>query len=277
MKEPIHILVTLDGEYVPHVRTMLYSLHANNVQERFVVHLLHRSIPEADLERLAEHLRLCSCELRPTMVDPSLFADAPQTPRYPQEMYYRLLAGSLLSHDCKRVLYLDPDVLVINPVRPLWELDLKGRVFAAAAHTWKTELGHNVNMMRLNTEHRYYNSGVLLIDVAAARREVDPSEVFRYARDHEPQLILPDQDVLNALYGKRTLEVDDRIWNYDARNFSTYLVKSLGEATPDWVMDHTAILHFCGRSKPWNEPYRYRFGLLYKHYRHLADRALGVW
>lgn len=36
MRDPLHILVTLDGAYLPHVRTMLYSLHANNEQERFV-------------------------------------------------------------------------------------------------------------------------------------------------------------------------------------------------------------------------------------------------
>ena len=39
-------------------------------------------------------------------------------------MYYRLLAPHLLPGQVDRVLYLDPDILVINPIRPLWDTDL---------------------------------------------------------------------------------------------------------------------------------------------------------
>lgn len=38
----------------------------------------------------------------------------------------------------------------------------------------------------------------------------------------------------------------------------------------DWVIEHTAILHFCGKAKPWKKGYLYRFGLLYKHYEQLT-------
>lgn len=37
-------------------------------------------------------------------------------------------------------------------------------------------------------------------------------------------------------------------------------------------MSHTAILHFCGKAKPWKPNYFYRFGLLYQHYIQLACR-----
>ena len=38
------------------------------------------------------------------------------------------------------------------------------------------------------------------------------------------ELLLPDQDVLNAVYGSRILEIEDSIWNYDARNYNNYLL-----------------------------------------------------
>lgn len=62
--------------------------------------------------------------------------------------------------------------------------------------------------------------------------------------------MLPDQDILNALYGNRILEIDDAIWNYDARNYSSYLMRSYGQDDIQWVMQHTSILHFCGKAKP---------------------------
>ena len=191
-------------------------------------------------------------------------------------MYYRLLAPHLLPEQIKRILYIDPDTLIINPIRPLWETDLQGNLFAAAAHTGKTELANNVNQLRLGTAHNYYNSGVLLMDLELGRKEIIPELIFRYVEQHSKELILPDQDILNAMYGKRILPLEDVIWNYDARNYSNYMFRSNGAYDVPWVMQHTAILHFCGKEKPWNPRYIHRFGILYQHYMQLARQAWGI-
>ena len=208
----------------------------------------------------------------PVRVEGSLFQDAPVTRQYPKEMYYRLLASRLLPERLDRVLYLDPDTLIINPLRPLWEMDLRGSLFAAAAHTGMTELANRVNRVRLDSGSDYYNSGVLLMDLKAGRLEIQPEELFQFVREHGRELLLPDQDLLNALYGRRILPVDDAVWNYDARNYNNYLLRSGGVCDLDWVMEHTAVLHFCGKAKPWKPGYVYRFGVLYKHYMRLAGR-----
>ena len=44
---------------------------------------------------------------------------------------------------------------------------------------------------------------------------------------------------MNAVFGSRTRELDDFLWNYDARNYSTYLLRSGGICDMDWVMSHT--------------------------------------
>lgn len=40
------------------------------------------------------------------------------------------------------------------------------------------------------------------MDLSAMRREVRPGDIFDYAREHADILLLPDQDVLNGLYGR---------------------------------------------------------------------------
>ena len=190
-------------------------------------------------------------------------------------MYYRLLSAQVLPEKLDRVLYLDPDVLVINPVRPLYDTDLEGNLMAAATHTGLLAgITDPVNRVRLENyeAEAYYNSGVLLMDLEAMRREVRPSDIFDYAREHADILLLPDQDILNGLYGARILGVDDSLWNYDARRFDRYRLVSQGEKDMDWVAEHTAILHFCGKRKPWNRSYQGRFAALYKHYQRLAQR-----
>ena len=275
LKIRIPILVSLNENYLPQLRVMMLSLHLNNPEIVCQVYLLHRGIPAEALSKLQKDLEQVGDTLCAIPVDESLFEKAPISDRYPQEMYYRLLAPHLLPEQVKRILYLDPDTLIINPIRPLWETDLQGNLFAAAAHTGKTELANNVNQLRLGTAHDYYNSGVLLMDLEQGRKEIIPEQIFRYVEQHSKELILPDQDILNALYGKRILPLEDVIWNYDARNYSNYKLRSNGAYDVPWVMQHTAILHFCGKEKPWNPRYIHRFGILYQHYMQLAQQTWG--
>lgn len=274
LSSDLSILVTLNEHYLPQLEVMLTSLHASNPGENVSVWLIHRSLTPEQLARLERRCGLLGFSLFPVTADARLFADAPLTRQYPQEMYYRLLAAQLLPEDVHRVIYLDPDILVINPLRPLWELDLAGNLFAAAAHTGKTELANSVNQVRLGTDHDYFNSGVLLMDLDAGRRWINPEALFDFTRRHARELLFPDQDLLNMLYGSLVLPLDDAVWNYDARNFNNYYLRSGGDCDMDWVFAHTAVLHFCGKAKPWKPGYRRRFGPLYRHYMRLTQLAM---
>ena len=268
----MNILVTLNEKYLPPLQVLLTSLRTAHPDEPLTVWLLHSGIRPAALETVERQCGRLGMTLCCLTVDRAVFDSAPVTRQYPQEMYYRLLAGCFLPAELDRVLYIDPDILVLNSLRPLWETPMEGRLFAAASHTGKTGLMNNINQVRLGTDCKYFNSGVLLIDLNAARAQVRPQDIFRYAEEKGKALLLPDQDILNALYGDRTLELDDTLWNYDARNYNTYLLRSGGVCDMDWVMRNTGILHFCGKSKPWQPGYL-RFGILYKHYMQMTRRT----
>lgn len=272
----IQILTTLNQNYLPRLQVLITSLALNQPDDKMDIYLMHSGIPEQALDSVCSQCRHFGYGFCPILIDGSAFADAPVSAQYPREMYYRLLSAQFLPQDLHRILYLDPDTLVINPLRPLWETDLAGNLFAAAAHTGKTELANSINQLRLGTDHDYYNSGVLLIDLDRARNEIDADQIFRYVREHAKEPLLPDQDVLNAMYGSRILNVDDALWNYDARNYNNYLLRSGGVCDMNWVMSHTVVLHFCGRSKPWQKGYIHRFGILYKHYMALTERICST-
>lgn len=267
----MNLLITLDENYLLPCKVMLRSFFASNPVEREVtVYLLHSSVPLEKLAELAQYCGRWGAKLVPLTVNAALFENAPVNKRYPKEMYYRLLSPLLLPRETERVLYLDPDILVINSLKPLWETDLRGNVFAAASHTGLTEMTNELNNARLNTEHAYFNTGVLLMDLKAAREQVRAEEVFQCVSDHEKELILPDQDVFNILYGARTLAVEDTLWNYDVRKSAKYAIRSGGKHDLSWVMQHTAVLHFCGKNKPWKGESKNPFWLLYRHYMALA-------
>ena len=130
----MNILVTLDRNYLPPLRVMLGSLLRNDPGETFEIYAIGDGLMPEDWAALEE---LCAGRgrIHPLEVPADLFADAPVARYWTRAMYYRLLAAELLPRSLDRVLYLDPDILVINPVRALYDTDLEGDLMAAATHT----------------------------------------------------------------------------------------------------------------------------------------------
>lgn len=251
---------------------MLKSLFLNNPDETFRIYLMHTSLKDTELDELSTYIERHESKLNTIHVDDGYFADAPVLLHYTKEMYFRLLAYQLLPDQMDRILYLDPDILVLNPIRELYETDLDGCLYAAAYHD-KIPV-KEINKIRLYPYeiNAYYNSGVLLMNLELLRNEADEKEIFRFVEEHRAKLIMPDQDILNALYAKKIKGLDELYYNYDVRYYSYYKLSSNGFFDMDRIINHTVILHFCGKKKPWNKKYTGSFHSLYKHYEKLANR-----
>ncbi len=268
----MNLLFSIDDNYTTQLETVLLSIRLNTRPAKINVYV----IQEQPLQKTAELRRVCQnlkMTYHPVMVKNEMFAQAPVTDRYPTTIYYRLLAHKLLPENLHKILYLDADVLCINDLTSLYNTDLDGYLYASAIHTGLTNTTEVINKIRLQNfdADGYYNSGVLLMNLDTIRRHVQPQDIFAYIRKHV--LLLPDQDVLNALYGKYIKSVPDELYNFDTRNGRIYETISFGEWTLDWVVKHTVILHYCGREKPWlvNKNSGY-YTALYKHYWRLAQR-----
>lgn len=273
--EAMNILVTLDRNYVPPLRVMLKSLFNNNPGEIFKIYMLHTDISDEDCGKLDGFCRVHGSSLECVGISDEAFSDAPVFRHYTKAMYYRLLAFQLLPAEISKILYLDPDILVLNPVRPFYELDIDDCLYAGATHSAFVGITKYVNQIRLgNTDMaEYFNSGVLMMNLEKQRKEISEQEIFDYVKEYENMLILPDQDVINALYGKKIKPVDDTVYNYDARLYTIYNLLSGGKQDLDWVMQNTVFLHFCGKAKPWHKTSTNKFAPLYKHYMVLTDRT----
>lgn len=271
----IELVATCDAGYLEPLETMLLSAATAHAGSTIRLWLIHSSIVESDVVHLRTLAARIGAGLELLRVDVDSFSRARSSSRYPKEMYYRLLAPHLLPDHIERALYLDPDTLVINPVEDLFNIDLEGNAFAAASHTDLIHPATGLNHVRLGTEGAYFNTGVLLYDMASARNLIDPRVLFEEAERREGDLLFPDQDLFNIMFGSETLLLDDVIWNYDARKALDNAIRTLGRATLDWVLEHSSILHFCGRSKPWRPGYTGTFSVLYKHYRHRAHALSG--
>lgn len=252
----MNLLVTLDANYIPVLRVMLYSLLKNNPGERFFLYIAHSSLTGEHLSAILHGLDGSRLTLMPVAVDDSALAGAPIEKRYPREMYYRLFAARLLPGDLDRILYLDPDLVVLGQVRPLYELELNGAWFAAASHVKRTF--QKLNELRLDIPEggAYVNSGVMLMDLAALRAGQDPQQVLDYIEENRARMMLPDQDVLNALYYDRIFQLNPLVYNLSEKFLAHHNLNLKNQPVDlDWVNANTVFIHYCGRNKPWKPGY----------------------
>lgn len=198
-------------------------------------------------------------------VPEELFADFPETARYPRQIYYRLAAPLLLPRELDRILYLDVDVVVINSLRTFYEMDFESSYFVGCTHT--REFLTKLNQARLQSDKAvaYINTGVLLMNLNVLRQVIRLEEISAYVREHEKALILPDQDILTALYGDKIKLADSLLYNLSDRVLNFYNGSHPKEKRDvNWVRRNTAIIHYCGRNKPWNESYTGTLGVFYR-------------
>jgi lipopolysaccharide biosynthesis glycosyltransferase len=268
----MNILVTLNSNYFRPLKVMLKSLFLNNPGDSFTIYVLHSSLTQDEINELSDFTAKNRSRLESLKIDENCFADAPILLHYTREMYFRLLAYEFLPKDLDRILYLDPDILVINPIRELYETDMEGYIYAAAYHNLVSV--KEINKLRLYPYEisAYYNSGVLLMNLELQRMCVNEKEIFDFVRENRKKLIMPDQDVLNALYSQSIKTLDEKLYNYDARYYNHYMLTTNGLFDMDQIINHTVILHFCGKKKPWHKVYNGKFHSLYKHY---EKQALG--
>lgn len=270
----MNLLFSINDRFWRQMLTVLNSIRLNSQSRQIDVYVI-QSQKLAHTKEIKQICELWGMHYYPIVIKDEEFDQAPVTDRYPKTIYYRLLAHQYLPKQLHRILYLDADVLCINDVGSLYDTDLDGYLYASAIHTGLTGTTEVINKIRLQNfdADGYYNSGVLLMNLDLIRQRVHAEDIYEYIREHV--LLLPDQDVLNALYGKDIKTVPDQLYNFDARKGQTYETISFGEWTLDWVIKHTVILHYCGRHKPWLvDKNTGRYTALYKNYFQMTQRVL---
>ncbi|MGI5888430.1 MAG: glycosyltransferase family 8 protein [Oscillospiraceae bacterium] len=262
----MNILVTIDGNYVRQLCVMLKSLRCSNQDEALKLYILHRSLIPEDIGRISSLLDGDGIEIFPVPITEPEVEDAPTSARYPIEIYDRIYAGRYLPVDLKRVLYLDPDTIILRDLSELWTMDLGDSWFAAASHV--REFGKAVNSIRLTSdlEGPYINTGVMLMDLQKMRENIDPSDVQRFINTHRYRMNLPDQDILSALYGSHIFALDPFIYNMTERMLAPGKEQMAFRRSLDWVDSNTRIIHYVGRNKPWKPGYVGRLGVYYRKY-----------
>ena len=259
----MNLLFSINQKFVPLWSQCMATILRHGGADRYDLYVLHSDLTEADGARMRAVLRpQDSCTLVPVPDD--LFEGFPASGRYPLQIYYRLAAPLVLPAELDRILYLDVDTVILNSLEPLYTSDFGGTAFMACSHTRK--FMDKVNQARLGLEEgvRYLNSGVLMMNLTLLRQIVHLEDIRDYAEQYRRRLILPDQDILTALFGNRALVLDSRIYNMTDRLYLRCNATPGEKISLDWVGRNTVVVHYLGRRKPWQKNYIAPLGGFYR-------------
>jgi len=259
----MNILVTLNSNYLSVLVVMLKSLAFSNKHRKFDVYVMNDSLTEDNIKYLKENV-LKNINIIDLKVSDKELNKAPVTSRYPKEMYYRILAAYYLPKKVDRILYLDPDLVVINKIDKLYNMKLDNYYFAAASHIWGILQTFNRIRLRMNSDDVYINSGVMLMNIKLLRREQNRNDVYDFIRKNKNKLMLPDQDVISGLYANKILPLDPYVYNMTEKLLNqTYFMPHINER---WISENSVIIHYCGKNKPWKKNYKGTLNKFYDFY-----------
>ena len=195
----MNVLYSSDDNYAQHLGVSIYSLLRHNAEfENIRLYVIDNGISPENRDKLREMVsRFSNAEI---MFLP--FLEWKEKLRLNMSWdisissYARLFVGEMLPETVDRVLYADCDMIVCEPLRELWNTPLDGKVLAAVQDGISADTKAAVG---LQAGMRYFNAGLLLIDLAEWRARKMGERCMSFIEGHGGNVVHHDQGVLNGV------------------------------------------------------------------------------
>ena len=254
-KSKIHIVFASDDRYAQHAAVAMASVleHAK-YPERIDFFLLSDSISEERAEKFRTTARRWDSEAIVIPVEGEAFSEFYVSAQLSRAAYMRLAVAEILPKDIDKIIYLDCDLIVKKDITELWDASMERNAIAAVPDCGIMTSAKSRKQKRqcigLTGEDLYFNSGVLMIDLAEWRKNNYARKLLSLVQEHSyPH---HDQDALNAFFYHRWTALPLE-WNVIPPVWFMFLkiVFSKWRASAATARQNPAILHYAGGYKPW--------------------------
>jgi len=258
MDNKVHVGICSDRNYIHFVKIAIVSILDNYRDSReLVIHLVHNGLTKSDVQELEALKRFGAFTLDAILIDSVAFAQK-WGATHPTYWRFALMAAC---ENCDKLIYLDCDLVVLDDISKLYDVDLQGHTLGAVGDRAGLKVCEKIGV----PHQRYFNAGVLLINLKKLRDENALERLCSENHRLAVKLLFMDQDLLNSAY-KNDLVLLPQKWNIINsvyRNMpleGMYTVEDVIEAVKS-----TGIAHFTGSHKPWkvfkttHHPFAHKF------------------
>lgn len=261
-QEPIVVACAADDFFSMPLAVTAFSAFKNLDSERqLILFILDGGISSANKKKLLQTLDSSRIDVRwikPTEDQIKTTLLACKASNHPISAYYRLLLPAIIPSQLKKVIYLDSDVVVEGDLAELWDKDLKDQSLLAVQdpiHEYITagEYFKSLNLegRGITPDHKYLNSGVLVINLEKWRQHHTADQVLEFIGQH-PELPFPDQDAINVVLAGQWGDLNPR-WNqiHAVHTYESYRDSPYDESLYQDLIHQPLIIHYTSRPKPW--------------------------
>lgn len=257
---PLIIVLVCNNHFCPMLAALLKSIEANqDGKDPISVYIVDDGITRRNRLKISKTIVATNIELiwiPLTEAIPDNIQLPADSSTFPKNIYVRFYIPYFLPSHATRAIYLDTDTLVLKNLKELWNINLIGMPLGAVtdlSETVSSDWGGipNYEMLGIPPESKYFNSGVLLIDVEKWRACQVPEKLVACIHENLQYATYPDQYGLNVFFANQWLELDPS-WNcYSQRD----------DPSPH-------IIHFT-RMKPIYRSYRFNASYAQLFFRYL--------
>ncbi len=251
-----------------YLSVLMASVYENHLNQQCDFYVLHSELNHNDFNYLLNFAKKYSQNVYFIKVDNTLFKDFPFNNRFPISCLYRTLAHQFLPDSLHRILYLDIDTIVNGDLNEFYNLDFENNFFIGSKENFNAKNEPDsalkdfdkINEIDniLAAEGKYFNSGVLLINLDKFRIEqIDINFYLKKITGYSD--IFFDQGILNICFAKQIKLLTTCKYNYrlsfsakdyfQRKNYMFY-----NETRYDFYPIEAKIIHYCGfimDFKPW--------------------------
>lgn len=272
MTEPIVVVYGVDNRFaVPLAASIESAVHNLSPDRRLDVHVIDGGLSRRNRIRLVRSLEGKLCRLFWLRPEGAALSSLKVGGAITVATYYRLLIPQLLSSHGKAI-YLDADLIVESDLGALWDLPLGDHHLMAVQDQGVREISgpfglSNYEALGIPTGRKYFNAGVLVMNLTKWREHRTAQAVFEYVRKEHEHIRFHDQDGLNAILWRDWAELDPR-WNQMPQILQ---VRTAGDSpfdavTFNQVTTQPYIIHYASADKPWRFGCRHPATARYFHY-----------
>lgn len=256
----IHIALAFDQNYLSQFYALTASIFRCHKNGEIELHVIATGVSAAELKTIEQHAHNYNNSIRFYSVDESTIKKFIVINQWTHAVYLRLFFPLVISNTIDKVLYLDTDTIVTNPLYELWDTDLGTLPLAAVYDNYvKTQ-----PLLGITREGEYFNSGVMLINTHRWNALSISEKTMAFLHHNPEKILFVDQCGLNAVLKGLWLKLPEP---FNFMYSSVPATASLKELKN--IVAHVSVVHFT-LQRPWHMLCHNRLAYLYHYYRKLS-------
>ena len=280
-KENINITLITDSRYTLPTAVSMYSAIKNKCDTSiYNFYIITENTTPKDNDFLLSLKNLAQNSLNINLIS----RNEPDLPYENMERFLQYKVGmhkiylSEILNEIDKVIYMDGDTVVLKDLRDLFDIDVSNVYAAVAKDGIYYRFPKEMKEMGLDKRGYYFNSGVMLHNLAEQRKDNIVEKLVNYVKTNKD--FYGDQDVLNVVMNDKLKLMSYRyncistFFEADDLNFlSSYFGEKLPKET-FYIYENSTIIHYAG-DKPWLDNYSplYLKDLWFKYY----NEVVALW